>query len=94
MDDEQTINAQQNGKVQLEYLPCINYAMIHNHIPACIFCEIINTDNSDWNLVKVIIEGELIKRSEVVIDIIPAGQRLQIKSLEITPQTNKLIEFT
>lgn len=94
MDDEYTINAQHNGKVQLEYLPCINYAMIHNHIPACIFCEIINTDNSDWNLVKVIIEGELIKRSEVVIDIIPAGQRLQIKSLEITPQTNKLIEFT
>ena len=65
-----------NGTVHLEYLPCVNYAMIHNHVPAFSFCELINNDEIDWNEVKISISGELIKYSDCVLDIVPQGQNI------------------
>lgn len=78
----------------MEYLPCINYAMIHNHVSACNFCEIINNDEIDWKDIKVSLEGDLLKNSECFIDIIPKGQAIQIDNLQILPEIEKLIELT
>lgn len=49
MGSSDKISKNFNGTVHLEYLPCINYAMIHNHVPAFSFCELINNDEIDWN---------------------------------------------
>ena len=94
MGNGNTITGTFNGTVHLEYLPCINYAMIHNHVPSCNFCELLNNDEVDWNHVKVAIDGELIKHSESILEIIPQGQNIQINSLEISPENEKLIELT
>ena len=61
MGNDNTITGTFNGTIHLEYLPCINYAMIHNHVPSCNFCELMNSDEVDWNNIKVSIDGELIK---------------------------------
>lgn len=34
MGNDNTITGTFNGTIHLEYLPCINYAMIHNHVPS------------------------------------------------------------
>lgn len=94
MEEEHIIKGAFNGQISLEYLPCINYAMIHNHIPSCSFCDISNEDDFEWKSVNVSIEGEFIKRSEVNIEIIPGKQNIQINKLAISPDLNKLIELT
>lgn len=94
MGNDNTITGTFNGTVHLEYLPCINYAMIHNHVPSCNFCELMNSDEADWNSIKVSIDGELIKHSESILEVIPHGQNIQINNLEISPENGKLIELT
>ena len=94
MGNDNTITGTFNGTVHLEYLPCINYAMIHNHVPSFNFCELMNSDEVDWNNIKVSIDGELIKYSESILEIIPPGQNIQINNLEISPESEKLIELT
>ena len=94
MGNDNTITGIFNGTIHLEYLPCINYAMIHNHVPSCNFCELMNSDEVDWNNIKVSIDGELIKYSESILEIIPPGQNIQINNLEISPESEKLIELT
>ena len=83
-----------NGTIHLEYLPCINFAMIHNHVPSFSFCELTNNDKFDWQEVKVSIKGELIRYSDCILDIVPEGQTIQINTLDISPEIEKLIELT
>lgn len=94
MENNNTITGIFNGTVRLEYLPCINYAMIHNHVPSCNFCELMNNDDVDWKHIKISISGELIRHSESILEIIPHGQTIQISNLEISPESEKLIELT
>ena len=94
MEEYKAITGNYNGKIHLEYLPCINYAMIHNHISSCNFCELVNEDDFDWSVVKVSIDGEFIKHSETVIEIIPSGKSLLIKTLAVEPEVPKLIDLT
>jgi very-short-patch-repair endonuclease/DNA polymerase III delta prime subunit len=83
-----------NGEIELEYLPCVNYAMIHNHIAAFKFCTVKNTDDKDWKMVKLSIDGEYIKSNETIIDTILSGQIIQVNTLKLTTEVNKLIELT
>jgi hypothetical protein len=78
-----------SGEIELEYLPCINYAMVHNHIAVFKFCKINNLDEKDWKMVKLSIDGEYIKHDEVLIEMIQAGQTLQINSMKITVDVKK-----
>lgn len=94
MGNNNVIIAGFDGAVRLEYLPCINYAMIHNHVPSCYFCELSNNADVDWKHIKVAIDGTLIKHSECVIDTLPKGQTVQINTLEIVPEGDKLLELT
>jgi hypothetical protein len=83
-----------SGEIELEYLPCINYAMVHNHIAVFKFCKINNLDEKDWKMVKLSIDGEYIKHDEALIEMIQAGQTLQVNSMKITVDVKKLIELT
>lgn len=94
MESFNEITGNYKGKFHLEYLPCINYAMMHNHIPSCNYCELVNEDDFDWNRVKVSVDGSLIRHSEVDIEGISKGSSLQLKTLSIEPEACKLIELT
>ena len=94
MGNNKAIEGTFKGNVHLEYLPCINYAMIHNRVFACNSCELSNDDEVDWTHVRVTIDGELIKHSESILDLVSPGQNVQISNLEVSPEINKLIELT
>jgi len=82
------------GEIRLEYLPCINYAMFHNNIAPFKFCEIKNEDNQDWKMVKLSIEGEYLKPSKSFIEIIQIGINLQVNTIQLIVDAQKLIELT
>jgi len=83
-----------SGEVQLEYLPCVNYAMMHNHIAVFKFCTVMNMGDQDWSMVRIFIDGEYIKPAESVIEMIQAGQTLKVNTLKIIVNADKLIELT
>jgi very-short-patch-repair endonuclease len=87
-------NGYYTGEVQIEYLPCINYAMIHNHIAAFKFCMVNNMDDKDWKTVRLSVVGEYIKPSETVVEYIQIGQAIQVDSLKLVVDADKLIELT
>eukprot|EP00825_Cyclidium_porcatum_P012286 TRINITY_DN16407_c0_g1_i2.p2 TRINITY_DN16407_c0_g1~~TRINITY_DN16407_c0_g1_i2.p2 ORF type:complete len:142 (-),score=13.10 TRINITY_DN16407_c0_g1_i2:127-552(-) len=90
----QLFDGKYSGEVQLEYMPCINYAMMHNHIAILKFCTVKNKDDHDWNMVRIFIHGEYINPAESIIETIQAGQTLKINTLKIIVDANQLIELT
>jgi DNA polymerase III delta prime subunit len=58
------------------------------------FLNVVNSDEYDWTQITISISGELINSSEVLMEIIGKQEAVQIKSLEITPNSAKLIELT
>ena len=94
MEGDFTFNGKYNGLVHLDYLPCLNYAMFHNGYESCDSFELQNNDDVDWNHVQLIVDGELIQTSEVLIDAIPKRQRLEVKDIKIAPDVTKLVELT
>lgn len=94
MENFKEITGEHKGKLHLEYLPCMNYAMVHNYIPSCNYCELINEDDSDWSAVKVSVDGTFIKHSEADVEGISKGSSLQLNTLSIEPEAHKLLELT
>ena len=78
----------------LDYLPCVNYAMLRNGVATCIQCVVENDDTADWRQVRVDVQGELIQPHEVMLDFIPQGQRMQLKNLKIEPKLDALVNIT
>ena len=77
MDGEMIISGKRNGRMVLDFLPTLNESMLLNGVQACLRCVLENQDAADWRHVRVSVEGELIRRSEVVIDIVPHGGAVQ-----------------
>ena len=71
MEGEMTINGKRNGRVVLDFLPTLNESMLLNGVHACLRCVLDNQDAEDWHHVHVCVEGDLIRRSEVIIDVVP-----------------------
>ena len=94
MEGDYTFTGKYNGIVHLDYLPCMNYAMFHNHYESFDSCELQNNDDFDWNHVKLTIGGDLIQTSEVLIEAIPKKQRLEVKDIHIAPDVSKLVTLT
>ena len=94
MEGDYTFNGKYNGTVHLDYLPCMNYAMFHNHYESFDSCELQNNDDFDWNHVKLTIGGDLIQTSEVLIEAIPKKQRVEVKDIHIAPDVSKLVTLT
>ena len=83
-----------NGSIHLDYLPCIYYAMIHNRYAAFNSCDLKNGDETDWHNVRIAVDGMMMKHSEVVMDVVPKGQAVQINQLELEPDVYRLMELT
>ena len=94
MEGDKNLNGNRKGKLILDYLPCVNYAMMCNGISTCIQCVVVNEDTEDWRQVKVAVTGQDILSSEVLLDHVPQGKRLQVKNLRIEPELQELVNIT
>lgn len=94
MGSEILMKGKRNGKLQFDYLPSINYAMLCNEVHTCIQCVIENQDTEDWHRLCVKVEGELIQPSEVYLEQVPQGQRVQVSNLKIVPSLQELVNIT
>ena len=94
MEGDKNLNGNRKGKLILDYLPCVNYAMMCNGISTCIQCVVVNEDTEDWRQVRVAVTGQDILSSEVLLDHVPQGKRLQVKNLRIEPELQELVNIT
>ena len=94
MEGEMTINGKRNGRVVLEFLPTLNESMLLNGVQACLRCVLENQDAEDWHHVQVCVEGDVIRRSEVTIDVVPHAGAMQVKDLRIEPTHEKMLSLT
>lgn len=94
MEGDKNLNGKGKGKLILDYLPCVNYAMMCNGISTCIQCVVVNEDTDDWRQVQVAVAGQGLQPCEVLLDHVPQGQRLQVNNFKIEPELQELVNIT
>ena len=82
------------SSVRIDYLPCVNYSMMNSGVEVCNSFVLENASERDWQEIEVGIVGEYIKESHCRIESLRQGQTLQVKSLKIEPDFQRLSELT
>ena len=82
------------GGVELEYLPSVNYAMARAGLKTCVSCVVENCDETDWQDITLQVSGEMIDFSEIHLETITAGSRVQIEQLRIEAKKDVLLSST
>ena len=93
MDGQELIKTER-AVLRIEYLPSLNYSMLNNGIEACYKCVVENVEEHDWHQLQFTIRGELIKENVQRIEFLRAGQSVQVSSLKILPDIQRLSEIT
>ena len=90
------IMTNQNDKinVKLDYLPKVNYAMMNNGISTLNSLIIENKDARDWNQLTITVSGNYFRESRALVDMLRAGQAVQVKTVDILPDIQILSETT
>lgn len=81
------------GEVSLEYIPYVNYALFHNEVPVCNYCEVSNDSNDVWENLILRIEGEDIEASETSIEKLPPNEKLRLSQIAISPRAEVLLNI-
>lgn len=81
--------------ISVDYLKTANYALFHNGLPVCHSVELANVSGQILNDLKVICEGEFIKRYEsAVIGQIDREETVRVSPFEIIPDSAKMAVLT
>lgn len=80
--------------LSIEYLPSLNYSMLNSGVETCYKFVLENTEQVDWNQILINISGEYIKEYSYRLEFLGGGQSIQINSVSISPDINKLSEIT
>lgn len=94
MGNEFAIEGNVHGTLAFEYLPCINYAMVHNRIATCLRFALTNHDGQAWNDLYISLTGEELQTCELRADSVPAGQTVSFETLKIQPEANRLLTLS
>ena len=82
------------GSIELEYLPSVNYAMARAGVKTCVSCVVENSDDIDWQDITLQVRGEMIDFSEIHLESVAAGSRVQIEQLRIEAKKDVLLSST
>ena len=93
MNGQETIKTEK-AILSIEYLPSLNYSMLNSGIETCYKFVLDNIGLSDWHNLQITIRGEYIKEFTHRLDFLRGGQSIQINSISILPDINKLSEIT
>ena len=88
------MNSEWKLTARMEYLPRVNYALVHNGVKCLDYCELESRCDDDLNEVRVVIEGDCLKRSEVGIGTIPHGAVVRVSGIEIMPDADGMLQLT
>lgn len=73
-------------KINLEYLPSINYALTNNHIAVCQSLSLTNVGDDDVRDIEVECSGEFFEVCRTrVSDVIRTGQTVRVSDIRLTP---------
>lgn len=82
-------------KLNIEYLPSINYSLINNRIAICQSLDITNNSNDDIKDILIECSGAFFQDSRSnLIDIIKGGVTLRLQGVDLTPISSKLASVT
>ena len=93
MNGQETIKTNQ-AILSVEYLPSLNFSMLNSGVETCYKFVLENTGQSDWCQILITIKGEYIKEYTHRLELLRGGQSIQINSVNISPEINKLSEIT
>ena len=80
--------------VKIDYLPSVNYSMMHSGIEVCNSLVLENCDDKDWHQLSVEIDGQYIKDSCCRFELLKRGQSTQVSTIKIEPDYAILCETT
>ena len=81
-------------KVVADYLPRVNYALLHNGVRVMNYCDIENVCGEDLRGVVVSVEGPMLKGSETAVELIPRDQTVHVGNLQLVPDIDSLLQLT
>jgi len=90
----QEYNQKENVILTLDYLPSVNYAMIHCGMDICKSFVLENGSEADWHQVSIHVDGPYIQESSTMVDLLKKGQSVRVTTLKIEPDFQQLSEIT
>ena len=90
----QTSESKNSISVKIDYLPCVNYAIMNSGINVCNSLVLENCDTIDWHGISLEISGQYIKDSGSRFELWKRSQSVQVKSIKIEPDYRILCEIT
>lgn len=94
MKKEIILSGRYEGKLTVDYTPCINYAMVHNHHNAFHKFILRNTSGMIWKDVVISISGDVIDSVSQVIPILKPGKAVSLEDFYLMPTITKLMALT
>lgn len=82
------------GELSVDYMPCINYAMMLNDHTAFNEFELTNNSDNDWHNIKISISGDMIEPCILLADCVAKGETVSFDNATILPTARKLIALT
>ena len=80
--------------VKIDYLPCVNYAMINSGVEVCNSMVVENNDDKDWQQVSICVSGQYVKESVGWLDMVKMGRGVQVSMVKVEPDFKILSETT
>lgn len=82
-------------KLQLVYLPVVNYSLINNRIGICQSVEVVNDSTDDIRDIMIECSGEFFQNTHSnVIDVIKANKSVRLQGVELNPIPAKVASIT
>lgn len=82
-------------KINIEYLPAINYSLVNNRLAVCRFVEICNEDAEDLKNIVIECEGDYFHNfRSSVIGSIKAGKSIRFLGMDLSPIASKVASVT
>ena len=96
MEKEIIISAESyKGKIKLDYVPCINYAMVLNKKKTFgKFDVYVDKASQSWRNVNITITGDMILPYQKSVTKLNAGEAISLDDSELIPVATKLMALS
>lgn len=81
-------------RLNIEYIPSINYSLVNNRIDVCQFVEITNIYTEDLRNLVITCSGDFFKNTHANIEIIKTSQSIRLQKFDIVPIQNRVASIT
>lgn len=82
------------GKIELDYMPCLNYALVYNGVKACNRCEVTNDTAAPLRELELSLTGAMFAPCRAGIALVEPGATVRVDDFEIRPDAEQLLKLT